>query len=59
MPERYMKDTAGDMCAGSAMTACSEMKRALCAMPVPNPPGMMYSDSSQLVWPCQRRRRAR
>jgi len=34
--ERYMKEVAGAMWAGS-MTTWREMNRALCAMPVPKP----------------------
>lgn len=34
--DKYIMDTAGAMCSGFT-TACNEMNRALCAMPVPKP----------------------
>lgn len=50
-----MPPNAGALCAGST-AAWTAMKTPETTMPVPKPPGMMYSDSQMLVWPCHRRR---
>lgn len=34
--DKYIMETAGAICSGFT-TACNEMKRALCAIPVPKP----------------------
>lgn len=51
--DKNRADTAGERCALST-EAWTEVKVALIAIPVPKPPGKIYRDSTQFVWPCHR-----